>query len=121
MRRSHPAHLRSIGQRLELLGRFRNIVRHAKQTEFVELPTSYSALRGARERVRQNAKTPRAARPGKAGIASVGPRACSQASRSSRDVTWHSSAIITPSYKYNESAAPRYLDLVQLLAVSVVE
>ena len=65
--------LRSIGQRLELLGRFRHILRHAKQVEFVELPTSYGALRGARERVRQNAKTPRAARPGEAGFAFVGP------------------------------------------------
>ncbi len=65
--------LRSIEQRLELLGRFRNIMRHARQAEVVELPTSYGALRGTRERVRQNAKTPRAARPGEAGFAFVGP------------------------------------------------
>ena len=37
------------------------------------MPTSYGVLRGARERVRQNAKTPRAARPGEAGFAFVGP------------------------------------------------
>ena len=73
MRHSHPAHLRSIGQRLELLGRFRHIMRHANETEVVELPTSYGALRGARERVRQTTKTPRAARPGEAGFAFVGP------------------------------------------------
>ena len=65
--------LRSIEQRLELLGRFRNIMRHARQAEVVELPTSYGALRGTRERVRQNAKTPRAARPGEAAFAFVGP------------------------------------------------
>ena len=65
--------LRSIGQRLELLGRFRHIVRHANESEVVELPTSYGALRGARERVRQTTKTPRAARPGEAGFAFVRP------------------------------------------------
>ena len=65
--------LRSIEQRLELLGRFRNIMRHARQAEVVELPTSYGALRGTRERVRQNARTPRAARPGEAAFAFVGP------------------------------------------------
>ena len=37
------------------------------------MPTSYGALRGARERVRQTTKTPRAARPGEAGFAFVGP------------------------------------------------
>ena len=65
--------LRSIGQHFERLERFRHILRHAKQAEVVELPTSYGALRGARERVRQTTKTPRAARPGEAGFAFVGP------------------------------------------------
>ena len=37
-------HLRSIGRRLERLGRFRHILRHARQAEVVELPTSYSPL-----------------------------------------------------------------------------
>ena len=35
---------RSIGQHFERLGRFRHIMRHTNESEFVELPTSYSPL-----------------------------------------------------------------------------